>query len=652
MSEKKTIETLQKKIEQADALAVQKSNFLATMSHEIRTPMQTIYGLLELIAAEKPEENIASMITTAQTASSGLLEILDDILDFAKMDADAMHLDVFEVPVRLLVRGILEALSVKVHGNHVEIIDDIDTDVPFVILGDPKRLRQILMNLCGNALKFTKSGHVIVRVSTQIQNIDKPKNGLGLRFEIIDSGIGMPPDVSKALFTPFTQADNTTSRTYGGTGLGLSISKKLVELMNGKIGVTSIENAGSTFWFEIPTEEISTDEARVDLPDLDGISVICVEDHPQGTREIVSSLRSMGARVEHCQTYADGYKLAQHQPFDVAVIDQGLPDGLGIDLIRDILDVRPFTGVVMYTVREDIGLSHSLNALGATYLTKPASRAGLGEAVKNAAPRHKHAPQNIKRLLIAEDTHSVRDVLQRQFDKLDIHADFVTNGKDALKALQESEYGLLLSDLHMPEMDGYTLIKSIRDQEKHTQKHLPVIVLTADVQMAQRDAYIQHGFDECLLKPVTLGQLKGLLARWRILDKESFEKILIPDNPINTPKQTSNNFSHIDRSCLIANIGKIDRSAIEMMRLFTEMTDPLIQDMHHAAETKDQHALSELGHSLKGAARSACCNILGDLADQLQEKSDNKDEYSALILEIDREFLRIKEEVQNMVAEE
>jgi two-component system sensor histidine kinase/response regulator len=269
------------------------------------------------------------MVSTAQGAASSLLEILDDVLDIAKMDAEAMELDRFEVPVRLLVRGMLEALSVKVRGNRVELRDDIESDVPFVIVGDPKRLRQILMNLCGNALKFTHEGTVTVRVTKKTQIIKNTKKQLALRFEVIDTGIGMSEETCSRLFQSFTQADSSTARKYGGTGLGLSISKKLVDLMDGKIGVTSEPGKGSIFWFEIPTAEVSTDATTVILPKLEGISVLSVEDHPQGAREIMNSLRSMGAKIENCGTYADALELARIQRFDVAVIDQGLPDGLG-----------------------------------------------------------------------------------------------------------------------------------------------------------------------------------------------------------------------------------------------------------------------------------------------------------------------------------
>ncbi len=642
MTEKqsKTIAALRQKIEEADAAAEMKSNFLATMSHEIRTPMQTIYGLLELITEEKPDGKVQNMVGIAQTAASGLLEILDDILDLAKMDANKMALDIFEVPVRLLVRGTLEALSVKTQSGRVALIDDISQDVPFVVIGDPKRLRQIIMNLAGNALKFTDEGTVTVCVNTNIQHIKPHKEQVGLRFEIIDSGIGMSEEVCARLFSSFTQADSSTSRKYGGTGLGLSISKKLVELMNGEIGVESVPGKGSTFWFEIPTEEVSTDAAVIDLPALDGISVLSVEDHPQGAKEIVSSLRSMGASVESCPTLKEGTDLIRRRPFDVAIIDQGLPDGLGIDLIREAMELRPNTGLIMYTVRDDVGLQHTLQALGVTYLTKPASRAGLGEAVRDAASRsHTIDISGPTKLLIAEDTPSVQDILSRQLDKLGVEATFVANGRQALDALKTGEYGILITDLHMPDVDGYALVETIRSKEKNTDTHFPVIVLTADVQMAQREIYLQNGFDECLLKPVSLGQFRRLLVRWGLLSlQDTVEASSSKDLRISEK-------AAVDLDAVENQMGAMDDSAIEMLKMFADFTTPLIEKINTYHSENQYNDLAEAAHSLKGAARSACCLILGDLSGELQDMAEKGQSSDELIASIKVEYKRAKAEI-------
>lgn len=651
---KETEEQLKGEVEKADALAEMKSNFLATMSHEIRTPMQTIYGLLELIGDEKAIDKIQTMVGIAQTSACGLLEILDDILDLAKVDAGKMELDVFEVPVRLLVRGLLEALGVKVMGKGVKLIDDIESEVPFVIIGDPKRLRQIIMNLCGNAIKFTDQGAVTVHVTTKTRHIAQPPKGVALRFEIIDTGMGMPAEVCDRLFGSFVQADNTTARRFGGTGLGLSISKKLVELMGGKIGVESTVGQGSTFWFEIPTEEVGTDGSTIQLPDLEGISILSVEDHPQGAKEIMNSLKSMGASVEQCGTCAEAHDLATKRPFDVAVVDQGLPDGLGLDLLKNLTKLRPNMGLVMYTVRDDVGLAHSLQALGATFLTKPASRAGLGEAVKSVSGKTAlMAIDGPRRLLIAEDTQSIRDVLARQLEKLGVEADFAVNGREGLEMLKSGKYGILFTDLHMPEIDGYQVVETIRKDEKTSQsKRFPVIVLTADVQMAQRETYMSHGFDECLLKPVSLGQLSRLLIRWGLLDNNVKEDTMVIVPPVQppVPEVDPNLPPAIDKDAMVAQMGAFDDMAIEMLGMFVEMTEPIIAELQQAKTAKDFHDLQELAHSLKGGARSACCNVLGDIAARLQERSEADEFAPELVDAIEAEFARVRAEVAGLKA--
>ena len=367
----------------------------------------------------------------------------------------------------------------------------------------------------------------------------------------------------------------------------------------------------------------------------------------------MTSLRSMGAKVESCPTYEEGLELAKKIPFDVAVVDQSLPDGLGIHLLQELFAVRPFMGLVMYTVRDDPGLSESVKMIGATYITKPASRIGLGKAVAKAALVRNRSARPAReagheRILIAEDNESVRDILQRQCEKLQIKAVFVSSGQEALDMLERKEFGLLITDLHMPDMDGYKVVKTIREKETVTGVRLPVIVLTADVQMSGREAYLEHGFDESLVKPVTLGQLRQLLIRWGVLRETKTDGVM-GVRPSQEAKYHSSEIPPaLDKACVVAQMGAFDEGAIEMLRSFVKLTDPLVTKLATEESRKDYAELAETAHSLKGAARSACCSQLGTLAAQIEMAALDERPCANLVVDAVREFTRAKNEIDEL----
>jgi CheY-like chemotaxis protein len=305
----------------------------------------------------------------------------------------------------------------------------------------------------------------------------------------------------------------------------------------------------------------------------------------------------------------------------------------------------------MYTVRDDVGLQHTCQSLGVTYLSKPASRLGLGEAVKAASQNKisidKSGP---RKLLIAEDTESVRDVFQRQLKSLKVEADFVVNGADALKAYKTGQYGILFTDLHMPEIDGYEVTRTIREGENgdgHDEtSHFPIIVLTADVQMAQRQVYMQYGFDECLLKPVSLGQFKRLLYRWGLLEDDSAPGM--PEHISHKKVTKAEKIPVIDTKGLAALMGCVESDAIEMLRSFPSMMEKEVQKIQQAWERGDMNALSEAAHSLKGAARSACCNVLGEAASLLQDSATSGKATMQQIGTVWKEFAAVEAAIKEL----
>ncbi|HEY1095866.1 MAG TPA: response regulator, partial [Alphaproteobacteria bacterium] len=432
--------------------------------------------------------------------------------------------------------------------------------------------------------------------------------------------------------------DNSTTRKFGGTGLGLSIAHRLVELMGGQIGVNSKLGQGSRFWFEIPTLK-SENRVHIDLPDLTGLSVLIIEDHKTSQVELAALMQHMKAEAIIVSDAEEALALAVKRPFDVALADYKLPGMDGLTLLRKLHEIQPFMGMVLHTIQHDYAILQACKFVGARYLEKPASSLAIGDALKSATKRIRPQSSKPQRLLICEDNESVRDILQRQLSKLGVTADFAENGLQGWDILQQNNHTMLITDLHMPQMDGYGLVKTIRTYEEENDitngDRLPVIAMTADVQLVHQQVYLQHGFDECLLKPVSIGQLKQLLIRWGLIQAADTSAaptpaeeqpqpaappapepvavrhdIVLPDQPV------------IDKEMAVDQFGAFDDDAIAMIKMFMQITTPQISDMDEAFRNADWLRLRNIAHSVKGAARSACCLQLGDVAENIQIMAD------------------------------
>lgn len=642
------VSDLQNAARDAHNLSEMKSLFLATMSHEIRTPLQPIYGLLEIMSQQTQDPDLLDTISAARTSASQLLLILDDVLDLAKVDAGKMELDRFEVPLRTLIDGVVTTLGGKAKEKNIRFEYTTAADVPAVVQGDPKRLRQVLLNLASNALKFTAAGSVQIRVSAS------PLPGINntlIRFEVNDTGIGLSAEQQVELFNPFHQADRALSRKLGGTGLGLSICARLVDLFGGTIGVESTPGKGSTFWFTLPTQAVATDIAisSQQTPDLSGLLILSVEDHPQGAKSIQLSLESMGATVDSVGTSEEAIHQLTRQRYDIAIVDQGLPDGDGLALLRAAGKQHSGLGLILYTVFDTPDIQQTLKTIGGRYLSKPASRLGLGQTVAEIAMKVHYNPAESRRVLFIEDTPSIRDVLQRQLKFVEFtDYDMCESGAEAFSLLEKNKYGLIICDLHLPEMDGFEIVRRILATPALADT--PVIALTADVTLAHGRLYAKHGFRECLLKPISVDQLRRVLVRWGILmiaQPEAAPPAADSDTE-NAPQQAIT-LKHINIHELIKHYGTLDDDVLRSLQLFVRLSGAMMGELRRGIIEKNAYIVRSVAHSLKGSALVAQCMALADMAGELQKRAaEGSLEYEALPEKIALELENISLEVASL----
>jgi PAS domain S-box-containing protein len=606
--QRRAAEALRVSTIEALAASRAKSEFVANMSHELRTPLNGVIGMLELLEDTPLTGEQRGLVRTAVSSGDALVGVINDVLDFSKMEAGKLELERRDFDPRELAEATCEMLAPEAHAKGVELTLWVDEGIPAALRGDAHRLRQVLTNLLANAVKFTASGEVSVRVEAVRDAPDRAR----LRIEVADTGIGIEADKLAQLFEPFTQADSSTTRRFGGTGLGLAISRRLAEIMSGELTAESEPGRGSTFRFEIPLEVVEAPRAsrrgRVVLPPT--TRVLVVDDNATNRRIVRGYLRD---RVVVCHEAVGGQQAlamleaaaAEGRPYDIAVLDSEMPELGGADVALAIRAAPALDGcrIVMLT-SAGTGPVEGVER----QIAKPIRRAvlleALAEALVDSAPDEDAAepePETASlhgRVLVVEDNPVNQLVIETLLRRRGFAVDRAADGLEALERLDHSVHDAVFMDCQMPNLDGYEATARIRAAE-NGERHVPIVAMTAHALSGDREKCLRAGMDDYLAKPIRTEELDPVLERW----------LPVPGTPAEL-------LDH-DR---LRSLSEVGPSMVEtLVDVFARSTPPLLSELVAAVESADDEARRRLAHKLRGGSEAVGALRLSELASRLED---------------------------------